>query len=145
MVTAEDIEYLRRAQMLPTEDHVVARAPGGELVPEPEEGEYVVFAVHFSRGFGLPVSQFFRLFMDTFDLQPHHLGPNSIIQLSSFVTLCEGYLGLLPTVDLWGKMFFLKQQGATASAMSDCGAAVVTGRPNGPFPKLPLEDLAKKW
>ena len=29
--------------------------------------------------------------------------------------------------------------------MADCGAAVVSIRPNWVFPKMPLEDSAKKW
>ena len=68
----------------------------------------MVFSSHFSRGFGLQMSRFFKLLLDSFDLQPHHLGPNSILQLSSFVTLCEGYLGLLPFVDLWRNLVYLK-------------------------------------
>jgi hypothetical protein len=44
-----------------------------------------------------------------------------VLQIASFTTLCEGYLGMLPNVDLWAKMFFLKQQGASAGVMSDCG------------------------
>jgi hypothetical protein len=37
-------------------------------VPEPEPGERVVFITHFERGFGLPASDFFRDFLDTYDL-----------------------------------------------------------------------------
>ena len=36
-------------------------------------GERVVFLAHFDRGFGLPVSKFFRDFLDFYRLQPHHL------------------------------------------------------------------------
>ena len=81
-------------------------APGDEVVPTPQAGEHVVFAGHFLRGFGLPVSLFFRLLLDTFDLQPHHLGPNAILYIASFVTLCEGYLGMLPFVELFRKLFY---------------------------------------
>ena len=58
--------------------------------------------------------------------------------------LCEGYLGLMPDMKLWAKLFFLKQQGPAASIMSDCRAAVVTSQPNGPFHKMPVKDSAKK-
>ena len=145
IITEVDIQYLRRTRRLPPMEALIACTPGLERVPAPQEGERAVFFSHFERGLGQPASLFFRAWLDFFGLQPHHLGANDVLQVAGFVTLCEGYLGLLPTVDLWGKMFFLKQQGATAGAMSDCGAGVVTGWVNGPFPKLPLEDSAKKW
>ena len=145
IVTEQNIRYLRRTKRLPPAEALVARAPGSERVLQPRAGEHVVFFSHFERGLGLPASLFFRAWLDFFGLQPHHLGANAVLQVAGFATLCEGYLGMLPTVELWAVMFFLKQQGASAGAMSDCGAAVVTGRPNGPFPKLPLEDSAKKW
>ena len=28
-----------------------------------------------------------------------------MVLLSAFVTLCEGYLGVLPTLELWGEFF----------------------------------------
>jgi hypothetical protein len=125
--------------MLPSEERVVARAPGGEVVPEPQAGEHVVFACHFPRGFGLPVSLFFRLLLDTFDLQPHHLGPNAILYIASFVTLCEGYLGMLPFVELFRKLFYLKALKNKDEAPYACGGAVVCCR--GPhFPRIDLID-----
>src|SRR4051794_41411436 len=68
------------------------RAPGAEIVPDPRAGERVVFLAHFEHGFGLPVSTFFREFLDFHRLQPHHLAANFMMILSGFVTLCEGYL-----------------------------------------------------
>jgi hypothetical protein len=37
-------------------------------VSAPEFGERVVFISHFERGFALPVNDFFRDFLDTYDL-----------------------------------------------------------------------------
>lgn len=144
-VTAEDIQYLRDTRRLPPATEVAVRLPGGELAPQAEGTERVVFFSHFKRGFGLPASDFFRSFLDFFGLQPHHLGANAVLLLSGFVTLCEGYLGVEPSVDLWVRFFFLKQQGPEAGVMSACGAAVISARPHGACPKMPLEDSAKKW
>ena len=69
----------------------------------------MVFLTHFEYGFGLPASTFVRTFLEFFGLQPHHLGAGDIVQLSGFVTLCEGYLGVEPTIDLWARFFSLKQ------------------------------------
>jgi hypothetical protein len=31
-----------------------------------------------------------------------------VVLLAAFVTMCEEYLGTLPTLELWGKCFYLK-------------------------------------
>ena len=100
--------------------------------------------MHFEHGFGLPASTFFRGFLEVFGLQAHHLGTDAIVQLSGFVSLCEGYLGVEPTIDLWARFFSLKQQGPSAGEFVDCGAAIISKRSGVDFPKIPLEDSAKK-
>ena len=99
-VTSEDITQLRATRRLPWETDVSVRLPWGEQRPRPQGQECVVFLTHFERGFGLPASTFFHAFLEFFGLQPHHLGAGAIVQLSGFMTLCEGYLGVKPTVDL---------------------------------------------
>ena len=117
ITTEKNICYLCRMKRLLLVEALLARAPGSERVPQPRAGEHVVFYSHFERGFGLPASLFFRSFLDFFGLQPHHLGANAVLQVTGFSTLCEGYLGMLLTMELWAKMFFLKQHGASAGAM----------------------------
>ena len=51
------------------------------------------------------MSQFFRDFLNHFQMQPHHLGANAIMLLSAFITLCEGYLGVRPSLGLWTRLF----------------------------------------
>lgn len=51
-----------------------------------------MFDEQFYRGFGLPASTFFNNFRTFFGLQPLHLAPNVVLQLASFVFLCEGFL-----------------------------------------------------
>ena len=60
------------------------------------------------RGLGLPASSFFRSFLEFYGLQQHHLTPNTVVLLSTFVALCEGFLRVLPTLELWGEFFFSK-------------------------------------
>ena len=31
-----------------------------------------------------------------------------VVLLSALMTFCEGYLGILPTLELWGRFFYLK-------------------------------------
>ena len=96
MVTDDDIDYLHRMQWLSPAAEVEARTPGEETAPEPRSGDLVVFYTHFLCGLGLSASVFFRRFLTYFGLQPHHLGPNAILQLTGFAMLCEGYVGILP-------------------------------------------------
>ncbi|KAE8792881.1 hypothetical protein D1007_32516 [Hordeum vulgare] len=91
-----------------------------------------------------------------FGLQPHHLAPNAILQLSSFVVLCEGFLGIEPSLDLWQSLFFLKQQSKKMDKaelekldgprpMTPCGAALVHHRSKSVFPQMPLQESIKQW
>ena len=79
--------------------------PKGQIEPEPEEGEYVVFAAHFDRGFALPMNNFTKKFLSDFKLQPHHLPANAILTMSSFVTFCEAYVGVVASLRTWAKYF----------------------------------------
>lgn len=156
---SEVVEYnilrLRRAHKMPEE--TVFRVPGGEVVQAPQPGERVVFTAHFPRGFALPVSGFFRQFLDHFGLQPHHLGPNTIMLLSAFVTLCDGYLGVRPTVPLWTRLcHFRSQMVATGKVLSStagpvpekvmtaCGAASIYANSNTGYPSLKPRQSMKK-
>jgi hypothetical protein len=74
-------------------------------VPAPEPNKRVVFISHFERGFALPVSDFFRDFLNHYDLQPHHLPANAVMILSAFAAFCKGYAGIEPFVQAWAKYF----------------------------------------
>ena len=103
-VHEDHVEFLRQTRRLPGADLVRVRlAPVTEILPAPEEGEWVVFRSHCLRGFGLPASGFLRSFLEFYNLQPHHLTPNAVMLLSAFISLYEGFLGLLPTLELWGE------------------------------------------
>jgi hypothetical protein len=117
-------------------------------MPAPHPGEHVVFYNHFLRGLGRPASPFFHHFLDFYDLQPHHLTPNTVLFLSAFVTFCEGYIGILPTLELWGQLFYLKLGTRTKGEPARCGASVADQRSGNSgiyFPKIALTDSVKKW
>ena len=99
----DHVDFLCRTWRLPGANYVRVRlAPEREISPAPEEDERVIFCSHCLCGFGLPASGFFRSFLEFYHLQPHHLTPNAVMLLSAFVALCEGFLGVLPTLELWG-------------------------------------------
>ena len=144
----DHVEFLRNTRRLPGADKVEVRlAPAKEIMPEPREGERVVFRSHFLRGIGLPVSTFFRSWLDFYQLQPHHLTPNAVVLLSAFVTLCEGYLGVLPTLELWGEFFQSKVGTRMQGVPAQTGAFIASRRSvaDNPFPVIPLIQSVKKW
>ncbi|KAK1652989.1 hypothetical protein QYE76_070794 [Lolium multiflorum] len=106
-VTQADIDWLYRSRRIPEE--VWCRIPGEQHQTEPQPGEVVVFTAHFERGLGLPALDFFRRFLDFYELQPHHLPGNAIFYLSSFTAFMEGYCALCPVRGLHLVSPFRKQ------------------------------------
>src|SRR3954466_15350988 len=128
------IEFLRQTRRIPSANLVKARAPPpAEVSPAPAEGERVVFRSHLTRGLGLPARRFFRSFLEFHRLQPHHLTPNSVVLLAAFATLCEGFLGVLPTIELWGE--FSSPSSARTSPACQHSAAP-TSRCGGRWPTI---------
>jgi hypothetical protein len=58
----------------------VARVPGTEEVPEPED-ELVVFEVFFAAGLRLPAHRFVGEVLRRFNVQIHQLTPNAVVAL----------------------------------------------------------------
>jgi hypothetical protein len=130
-------------------------------VPAPESGECVVFVSHFERGFGLPVSDFFQDFLDTYDLQPHHLPANAVMILSAFAAFCVGFAGIEPFTQAWEKYFQLRKQVIQEPRsrddppkiaqekkdrpMTQCGVATIMSQKGSDFPKIELLESCKKW
>ncbi|KAI5006210.1 hypothetical protein ZWY2020_033453 [Hordeum vulgare] len=155
-ICEDHIEALRHHRMLPPASLVTVWIPRSRDLPMPQEGEIVVFDEHFYRGFGLPAITFFSNWLTFFGLQPHHLAPNAILQLASFVVLCEGFLGIEPRLDLWQSLFYLKQLSKKMEKaelekldgprpMTPCGATLVHHRSKSGFPQLPLQESIKQW
>jgi hypothetical protein len=102
-VTPADISWITTTRRVP--EGVACRLLVGEAVPAPRTGERVVFIAHFERGFGLPASDFFQDFLDTYELQPHHILANAVMILSAFAAFCEGFTGIEPFTQAWAKYF----------------------------------------
>jgi len=147
-VEEEHNEFLRQTRRLPSADLVRARAaPEGEIRPAPEEGERVIFRSHLMRGLGLPASGFFRSFLEFHSLQLHHLTPNTVVLLAAFATLCEGFLGVLPTIELWGEFFSSKLGTHVAGMPAQCGSFIAMRRSmaDNPFPSISLIKSVRMW
>jgi hypothetical protein len=64
-----------------------------------------VFLSFLERGLAIPTSEFFRQFLAFCRIQMHDLSPNSILQISCFIALCECYLGCALFFPLWLSIF----------------------------------------
>jgi hypothetical protein len=87
------------------------KAAAGEEFPTEDVKVQVVFASFFERGFNLPVGDFFRGLLYYYKMELVHLVPNSIIVVSTFIHLCEAYLGISPHFLLWRYLFCVKSTG----------------------------------
>jgi len=107
----------------------------------------VIFYSHCLCGVGLPTSGFFHAFLGFYHLHPHHLTPNTVVLLSAFVTLCEGFLGVLPTIELWGEFFQSKLGTVVTGVPAPCGAFITIQRStaDNPFPPIALIQSVKLW
>jgi hypothetical protein len=68
--------------------------------------------------------------------------------LFAFVTFCEGYIGILPTLELWGQLFYLKLGTRVKGEPARCGACITVQRSGTSgiyFPKTALPKSVKKW
>jgi hypothetical protein len=77
----------------------------GVTVPTKDTHESVVYVPFLICGLALPISPFFHSILDFYNLNLTHLNPNSILQMSIFVNLCEAYLGILPHFGLWKYLY----------------------------------------
>ncbi|KAK1616991.1 hypothetical protein QYE76_022508 [Lolium multiflorum] len=148
-VTEAEIQWLYRSRRIP--EGVTCRIPKGELEPKVEPGEIVVFAAHFEHSRGLPVSYFFRRFLNFYKIQPHHLPVNAIFYLSSFVAFMEGYVGLWPTIETFARFYNLRINSVQDPKLPlpkpvvQCGACIITTRQKIPYYKLAGLESCRKW
>ena len=90
-VKEKDITKLREARYLAQE--IAHRLPAkGQIIPTPEPHERVVFIPHFVRGLGFALHPFVRGLMFYYEVDFHDLAPNSFLNISAFIVVCEAFL-----------------------------------------------------
>ena len=100
-VTLKRLEQMVAKGILPSRELIKWCPADGEAVPMPLTGEVVVFTDFFENGFSFPPSSFLRGFLYYYKLELHHLNPNGVLRIASFVTACEAFLGIRPHFALW--------------------------------------------
>jgi hypothetical protein len=101
-----EIHKLVVSHFIPDHEVLQWHPTTGEDIPTPNTNEIVVFAFFFQRGFGLLVCDFLCNLLNHYQIELVHLNPNSILQITVFVHLCEAYLAIPPNFPLF-KNYFL--------------------------------------
>jgi hypothetical protein len=105
VVSESDLLHLVSIGVLFPKELCSWRICHGVTVPTEDTHESVVYVPFLLRGLALPISPFFRGLLDFYRLNLTHLNPNSILQTSIFVHLCEAFLGVLPHFGLWKYLY----------------------------------------
>jgi hypothetical protein len=115
-------------------------------VPTKDTHESVVYVPFLIRGLALPVSPFFRGLLDFYNLNLTHLNPNSILQISIFIHLCEAYLGIPPHFGLWKYLYHCRpgMVGGQHQLVGGASLELRRGRKS-EYLDIPLKDSIKGW
>jgi hypothetical protein len=79
--------------------------PASDSEPNPPYRYVVSFIRLHERGFNASASRFMRGLCYHYGVEFHNFAPNAILQAATFVSICEGLLGILVNWDLWVHLF----------------------------------------
>ena len=97
-------------------------------------------------GVSLPISNVFLVVLNHYRVEPQNLSPNSILALSNYAALCEGYLGIRPRLDLFVYFFTVKREArASKDELRNCGTISFNIRPGRRFPDIVGHESCKNW
>jgi hypothetical protein len=97
-------ELVNAGQLAANEDRqpqVWIDPPAADREPNPPF-DYVVNFIRFhERGFAAPASRFLRGMCYHYGVELHNFVPNAISRVATFISVCEGFLGIPANWDLW--------------------------------------------
>jgi hypothetical protein len=146
VVSESDLLHLVDVGILPPKELCSWQICRGVTVPTEDTHEFVVYVPFLIHGLALPVSPFFRGLLDFYNLNLTHLNPNSILQISIFVHLCESYLRILPHFGLWKYLYHCRPGMAGGQHQLVGGASLeMRHRRKTEYLDIPLKDNIKGW
>jgi hypothetical protein len=146
IVIESDLFYLVSIGVLPLKEHCSWRICRGVTVPTEDTHESIIYFPFLIRGLALPISPFFRGLLDFYHLNLTHLNPNSSLQVSVFVHLCEAFLGILPHFGLWKYLYHCRPRMAGGQHQLVGGASLEMRRGRKTdYLDIPLKDSIKGW
>jgi hypothetical protein len=146
VVSESDLVHLDDVGILPPKALCSWRICCGVTVPTEDTHESIVYIPFLIRGLALPISPFFHGLLDFYNLNLTHLNPNSILQISIFVHLCEAYLEILPHFGLWKYLYHCRPGMARGQHQLVGGASLEMRRGRKTeYLDIPLKDRIKGW
>jgi hypothetical protein len=146
VVSEPDLLHLVSIGVLPPKELCSWRICHGVTVPTEDTHESVIYVPFLLRGLALPISPFFRGLLDFYRLNLTHLNPNSILQISIYVYLCEAFLGVLPHFGLWKYLYHCRPGMAEGQHQLVGGASLEMRRGRKTdYLEIPLKDSIKGW
>ena len=116
----------------------------GQAIPTPEPHERVVFLHHFLRRLGFPLHPFVCGLMFYYGLDFHDLASNFVLNISSFIVVCEAFLRTTPHFGLWLKTFNVEPK-MIEGRQAECGGAVISKRADAPWPEGSFQEELGLW
>jgi hypothetical protein len=146
VVSEPDLLHLVSIGVLPPRELCSWRICHGVTVPTEDTHESVIYVPFLLRGLALPISPFFRGLLDFYRLKLTHLNPNSSLQISIYVHLCEAFLGVLPHFGLWKYMYHYRpgMAGGQHQLVGGASLEMRRGRKTD-YLEIPLKDSIKGW
>jgi hypothetical protein len=146
VISEFDLLCLVDVGVLPPKELYSWRICHGVTVPTEDTHESVVYVPFLICGLALPVSPFFRGLLDFYNLNLTHLNPNSILQISIFIHLCEVYLRILPHFGLWKYLYHCRPGMDGGQHQLVGGASLeLRRRRKSEYLDIPLKDSIKGW
>jgi hypothetical protein len=115
------------------------------LVPAPNNIEILMLKSHIKMGLSMPPSHFFSNLLQFYGLQLHHIVPNSLVYVAGYTALCEGYLRILPRVDLFQLFFSVRPNFENDGFPQTCITICFLPRRSKDYPFITPLDSAIGW
>jgi hypothetical protein len=146
VISESDLLHLVNVGILPPKELCSWWICRGVTVPTEDTHESVVYVHFLVRSLALPISPFFRGLLDFYNLNLTHLNPNSIMQISIFVHLCEAYLRVIPHFGLWKYLYHCRPRMVGGQHQLVGGASMeMWRRRKTEYLDIPLKDKIKGW
>jgi hypothetical protein len=146
VVSESDLLRLVDVGVLPLKELCSWRICRGVTVPTEDTHESIVYVPFLIRGHALPIYPFFRGLLDFYNLNLTHLNPNSNLQISIFVHICEAYLRILPHFGLWKYLYHCRPGMAGGQHQLVGGASLEMHRgKKTEYLHIPHKDSIKGW
>ena len=104
-VNEEAVGKLRLLVAGPRNEHGATMLKPESIATPPLDGDVPTFTCFLKMGLVPPLSEFFVATMETYGLHLTQLHPNALLTLSIFAHLCEGFVGVMPSVALFRHFF----------------------------------------